>query len=104
MAYKLTGRPSSTSAVRPGVYKCGSCRKQYSGTVGTVFEDSHVPLNKWLYAAHLMVSSKKGISANQLLRDAWGRRLQDGLVHGASHPVGNATDRAGRETLWCGGS
>ena len=69
VAYKLTGRPSSTSAVRPGVYKCGSCRKQYSGTVGTVFEDSHVPLNKWLYAAHLMVSSKKGISANQLHRD-----------------------------------
>lgn len=55
-------------AHRPGVYKCRTCRKQFSVTVGTVFERSKVPLNKWILAAHLMASSKKGFSAHQLHR------------------------------------
>jgi transposase-like protein len=55
-------------STRPGVYKCKSCEKPFSATVGTVFERSHVPLHKWLYANHLMCSSKKGISAHQLHR------------------------------------
>lgn len=53
---------------RSGLYQCGDCRKQFTVTVGTVFERSKVPLNKWLLAAHLMASSKKGISAHQLHR------------------------------------
>ena len=55
---------------RVGVYKCSEygCRKQYTVTVGTVFERSKVPLNKWLMAVYLMCSSKKGISSNQLHR------------------------------------
>ena len=55
---------------RPGLYKCGEyqCRKQFTVTVGTVFERSHVPLNKWLMAVYLMCSSKKGISSHQLHR------------------------------------
>lgn len=53
---------------RPGVVQCNSCRKQYTVTVGTVFERSKVPLNKWLLATHLMCASKKGISAHQLHR------------------------------------
>src|SRR4051812_25820584 len=53
---------------RKGLYKCGGCKKQFSVTVGTVFEDSHIPLHKWLLAAHLMCSSKKGMSAHQLYR------------------------------------
>lgn len=55
-------------ATRPGVYKCGDCRKQFTVTVGTVFEGARVPLNKLVYATHLMCSSKKGISAHQLHR------------------------------------
>lgn len=55
-------------STRPGVYKCGDCRKQFTVTVGTVFEGSHIPLNKWIYATHLLCSSKKGISAHQLHR------------------------------------
>lgn len=51
---------------RPGVFQCGDCRKQFTVTVGTVFERSKVPLNKWLLATHLMAASKKGISAHQL--------------------------------------
>jgi len=55
---------------RPGLYKCSEyqCRKQFTVTVGTVFERSKVPLNKWLLAAYLMASSKKGISAHQIHR------------------------------------
>ena len=55
---------------RAGLYKCGEyqCRKQFTVTVGTVFERSKVPLNKWLMAVYLMCSSKKGISSHQLHR------------------------------------
>ena len=60
--------PISGKQVRPGVYKCKDCREQFTVTVGTVFEDSKVPLNKWLQAVHLMCASKKGISSKQLER------------------------------------
>jgi transposase-like protein len=53
---------------RPGLYKCKDCRGPFTVTVGTVFERSKVPLNKWLMASHLLSSSKKGCSANQLHR------------------------------------
>lgn len=52
-----------------GVWKCAGCRKQFTVTVGTIFEDSHIPLHKWFLAIHLMCSSKKGISAHQLMRN-----------------------------------
>jgi transposase-like protein len=55
-------------ASRPGTYQCNACRKQFTVTVGTVFERSHIPLNKWLLATFLFVSSKKGISAHQIHR------------------------------------
>ena len=61
--YKLEGK-----AHRPGLYKCKDCREQFTVTVGTLFEDSKVALNKWLQACYLMASSKKGISAKQLER------------------------------------
>lgn len=62
-SYKLTGK-----STRPGVYKCATCRKQFTVTVGTIFEGSRIPLNKWLIAIYLMCSSKKGMSAHQLHR------------------------------------
>jgi transposase-like protein len=68
-AYPLTPKPGSTKPVRAGVYKCKACRKQFSVRVGTIFEDSHIPLSKWLAAIHLMTSSKKGISSHQLSRE-----------------------------------
>lgn len=55
-------------STRPGLYKCRDCRLPFSVTVGTVFERSKIPLHKWLLAAHLMASSKKGFSAHQLHR------------------------------------
>jgi transposase-like protein len=53
---------------RPGLYKCRSCRKPFSVTVGTLFERSKVPLHKWVLATHLLCASKKGISSHQLHR------------------------------------
>jgi transposase-like protein len=47
---------------------CNSCRYRYSVTTGTVFHDSHLPLWKWFAATYLMCESKKGLSANQLMR------------------------------------
>lgn len=67
-AYKLTPKATSTRPVRKGVWKCKDCRKQFTVTIGTIFAESHIPLNKWLYGIHLMCSSKKGVSAHQLHR------------------------------------
>jgi transposase-like protein len=50
------------------VWKCRACRKQFTVTVGTIFESSHVPLHKWLAAFYLLCTSKKGMSAHQLHR------------------------------------
>lgn len=54
--------------LRHGLKKCGHCRQQFTARKGTVFESSHIPLHKWLQAAHLLCSSKKGISSHQLHR------------------------------------
>lgn len=65
-AYKLT--PKEGSKTRKGLYKCKSCRKQFTVTVGTIFEGSRIKIADWLMAIYLMCSSKKGISAHQLHR------------------------------------
>jgi transposase-like protein len=71
-AYKLEPKPAKENSkgkhVRKGVWKCGGCREQFTVTVGTIFEDSHIPLSKWLLAYHLLCASKKGMSAHQLHR------------------------------------
>ncbi len=72
--YDLSGVRSKPSKkhpkgkVRHGLKKCGECRKQFTVKVGTVFEHARIPLTKMLQAVHLIVSSKKGISAHQLHR------------------------------------
>ncbi len=53
---------------RPGLYQCNACLKPFTVTVGTLYERSKVPLHKWLAATHLMMSSKKGMSALQIGR------------------------------------
>src|SRR5215204_1531695 len=55
-------------AHRGGLYYCAACNGQFTVTVGTVMERSHIPLSKWLFAMHLMGASKKGMSALQLQR------------------------------------
>ena len=72
--YVLSGVRSKPSKKNPegierhGLKKCAECRKQFTVRIGTIFEESHIPLHKWLQAIHLMVSSKKGISSHQLHR------------------------------------
>ena len=61
-------RASRIKGGRKGLWFCNACRKQFSITVGTLFERSHVPLHKWLLAVHLLSSSKKGMSSHQLHR------------------------------------
>jgi transposase-like protein len=62
------GRITVVRGARVGLYRCGPCKRQFTVKVGTVFESSHVPLNVWLQAVHLMTSSKKGISSHQMMR------------------------------------
>jgi transposase-like protein len=72
--YKLVGVRTKASKKNPegierhGLYKCKDCRGQFTVRMKTIFEESHIPLHKWLQAIHLMCSSKKGISAHQLHR------------------------------------
>jgi transposase-like protein len=66
--YRLTPRPGAKRPGRKGLLKCRACRKQFTVTVGTIFEDSHIPLVTWLHVIHLMSASKKGISAHQIHR------------------------------------
>jgi transposase-like protein len=82
---------------RAGLYQCRACREQFTATVGTVFERSKVPLNKWLLATYLMSSSKKGISAHQIGRTlgvtyktAWFmcHRIREAMKDDAPTPMG----------------
>src|SRR5215208_2166158 len=82
---------------RLGLYRCGPCKRQFTVTVGTVFERSHVKLHLWFQAAHLLASSKKGISAHQLHRTlkvtyktAWfmEHRLREAMRDGSLAPMG----------------
>jgi len=83
-AYVLNGVRTKPSRKHPegkerhGLKKCKGCGKQYTVRVGTIFEGSHIDLHLWLQAIHLMTSSKKGVSSNQLhrvlgitLKSAW---------------------------------
>ena len=82
---------------RIGLYKCYACRKKFTVKVGTIFEDSHIQMRDWLTAIHLICSSKKGISANQLhrtlgitLKSAWfmGHRIREAMRSGGLGPMG----------------
>jgi hypothetical protein len=68
---KAAGRLKGKS-VRPGLWKCYACRKQFTVRIGTIFESSHVPLHIWLQAFYLFCSSKKGFSTRQLQRTIGG--------------------------------
>lgn len=106
-AWQITGK-----SARPGLYKCGSyeCRKQFTVTVGTLFEGSRVPLNKWLMAVHLMCASKKGVSSHQLHRmlgvtykTAWfmTHRIREAMNDGDTSPMGgNGGTVEADETFW----
>lgn len=87
-AYDIKGKTT-----RIGLKKCGRCLKQFTVTVGTMFESSHVPLHKWFQATYLLASSKQGISARRLqltlevsYKTAWimARRIREAMQTGVS--------------------
>jgi transposase-like protein len=61
-------QPENKRPARSGLYQCNACHEPFTVTVGTLYERSHIPLNKWLAATHLMMASKKGMSALQISR------------------------------------
>lgn len=112
--------------IRKGLYRCKDCRKakrsnQFTVTVGTIFEDSHIMLSQWLQAITLLCSSKKGFSAHQLHRQlgvtyktAWfmAHRIRyamgtsvfagkmKGIVEADETYVGGYSRKFGRQTGW----
>jgi transposase-like protein len=64
--YKVT--PNAGKKIRAGLYKCADCLQGFTVTVGTVMEDSHIPINKWLIGFYMMCASKTQVSALQLQR------------------------------------
>jgi transposase-like protein len=101
--YKLAGVRTKPSKKNPngverhGLYKCAECHKQFTVRMGSIFEESHLPLHIWLQAMHLMCSSKKGISANQLhrtleitLKSAWflAHRIREAMRSDDFTPMG----------------
>lgn len=89
---KLKGK-----STRIGVYKCKDCRKPFTVKVGTIFEDSHIPMRMWLQAIALICASKKGISSNQLhrmmgitLKSAWfmSHRIREAMRNDSLAPMG----------------
>jgi transposase-like protein len=57
------------TARKGGYYRCNACREDFTVRTGTIFERSHIPLNKWIYAMYLMVTARKGISSLQLSKE-----------------------------------
>jgi transposase-like protein len=91
-------KPNAEKRVRMGLKKCGDCKKQFTVRIGTIFEESKLPLHIWLQAMHLMCASKKGVSAHQLHRtleitykSAWflAHRIREAMRDGALAPFGS---------------
>ena len=61
-------KPNADAKTRAGLRWCSNCKSPFTVTIGTVFEDSKIPLRKWLIAWYMICSSKKGISSLQLQR------------------------------------
>lgn len=104
---KLQGK-----STRPGVHKCKDCRKPFTVTIGTVMERSKIPLCKWVLAAQLMASSKKGMSAKQLQRmigtnyeSAWFlfHRLRECAIDPKRGPVGGGNKVVEADETYVGG-
>ena len=97
---------------RPGLYQCKACREPFTVTVGTLYERSHVPLHKWLGATHLMMASKKGMSALQISRmigvtykTAWFmcHRIRESLRETTPTPLGGEGVTVEADETYVGG-
>ncbi len=104
--------PIKGKTARAGLYQCRACTEQFTVTVGTVYERSHVPLNKWLGATHLMMASKKGMSALQISRmigvtykTAWFmcHRIRESLRETSPAPMGGEGKTVEADETYVGG-
>ncbi len=66
--HKFTAREGTKTHARKGVYFCSDCRQQFTVTVGTIMEATHIPLGKWIAAFFLICASKKSVSSLQMKR------------------------------------
>ena len=94
------------------VFDCDSCRYQFSVTVGTIFNDTHLPLTKWFIATYIMIESQKGVSANQLKRmigvsykTAWYlcHRIRRAMTEACPEPLGNESSTVECDEKYTGG-
>lgn len=97
---------------RPGLYQCNACREPFTVTVGTLYERSKIPLNKWLAATYLMMASKKGMSALQVGRmlgfspkTAWFvcHRIRESLRDSNAGPMGGPMSTVEADETYIGG-
>ena len=93
-----TVAPNPEKRIRFGLKRCGQCKGQFTVRMGTIFEESKLPMTKWLQAIYLMSSSKKGVSAHQLGRTlevtyktAWflAHRIREAMRTGGISPFGS---------------
>jgi transposase-like protein len=63
------GQDRITTRKREGFYRCNKCQIDFTIRTGTIFERSHIPLHKWIYAMYLMVTARKGISSMQIAKE-----------------------------------
>lgn len=96
----------------PGWYWCSDCREKFTVRVGTLYERSHIPLHKWLFATHLIVSSKKGVSSLQLSRmlgitykSAWfmAHRIREAMKPKTQNPLGGEGKAVEADETYIGG-
>jgi transposase-like protein len=99
---KMMSKPSEKkpeSVEVKGFYHCGDCRRKFTVRTGTVYERSHIALNLWVLATHLLCSSKKGMSAHQLHRmlgvtykTAWfmAHRIREAMIETPTGPMGGS--------------
>jgi transposase-like protein len=65
----VCGLGDRITARKEGFYRCNQCKEDFTVRTGTIFERSHVPLHKWIYAMYLLVTARKGISSMQLAKE-----------------------------------
>ena len=65
----VCGLGERVTARKDGFYRCNQCKEDFTVRTGTIFERSHVPLHKWIYAMYLLVTARKGISSMQLAKE-----------------------------------
>jgi transposase-like protein len=107
-----TVSPLGGKSMGPGWYWCAECREKFTVRVGTLYERSHIPLHKWLLATHLIVSSKKGMSALQLSRmlglsykSAWFmcHRIREAMKPATRGPLGGEGKVVEADETYIGG-